>query len=77
VIITLILLGRYFEARARGRASQAIRQLMSLAPITARVVRPEGESDVPISSVRTGDTIRVRPGERVPTDGKIWRAIRA
>jgi len=71
MIIALILLGRYFEARARGRASLAIRQLMSLAPATARIVRPEGESDVPIASVKAGDTIRVRPGERIPTDGKI------
>ncbi|MFP5502286.1 MAG: copper-translocating P-type ATPase, partial [Candidatus Sericytochromatia bacterium] len=71
VIITLILLGRYFEAIAKGRASDAIRHLMALAPRTARVIRDGQEHELPIEQVRIGDTIRVRPGEKVPVDGVV------
>jgi Cu+-exporting ATPase len=71
MIITLILLGRFLERRARGRASQAIRRLAELAPRTARVVRAEGEVEVPIDRVSPGDVVRVRPGEKVPVDGRI------
>ena len=68
-IIALILLGNFFEARAKGRTSGAIRQLMGLRPDTARVRRGGKEEDVPLSSVVVGDEILVRPGERVPVDG--------
>ncbi len=71
VVITLVLLGRWLEARARGRTSDAIRRLVALAPRTARVVRGDGEIDVPVDDVRVGDLVRVRPGERVPVDGVV------
>jgi Cu+-exporting ATPase len=71
VIITLILLGRFLEARARGRASEAIRRLMALQPPTARVVREGREVEVPVAEVRVGDEIVVRPGERIPVDGVV------
>ena len=68
-IITLILLGRFLEARARAHTSDAIRGLMGLAPRTARVMRDGVELDLAIDEVIVGDVIRVRPGERVPVDG--------
>jgi Cu+-exporting ATPase len=71
VIITLILLGRFLEARARGRTSEAIKRLMGLQARTARVLRDGGEVDVPVESVRIGDLVRVRPGEKVPVDGVV------
>jgi P-type Cu+ transporter len=69
VIITLILLGRFLEARARGHTSDAIRRLVGLAPRTARVIRAAGEEDIPIEEVALGDRLHVRPGEKVPVDG--------
>jgi Cu+-exporting ATPase len=69
VVITLVVLGRWLEARARGRTSEAIRRLMSLAPRTARVVRDGLEQDVPTDEVQVGDLVRIRPGERIPVDG--------
>jgi Cu+-exporting ATPase len=71
VIITLILLGRYLEARARSHTSDAIRRLVGLAPRTARVVRGDAEVDVEIAAVRPGDVLRVRPGETVAVDGVV------
>ena len=71
VIITLILLGRFLEAAARGRTSEAIRKLMQLQPKTARVIRDGKELDVPIEDVVLGDTVVVRPGERIPVDGVV------
>ncbi len=71
VIVTLILLGRLFEARAKGRTSEAIRRLMTLQAKTARVVREGGEVEVPIAEVVVGDLVAVRPGERLPVDGEI------
>jgi Cu+-exporting ATPase len=71
MIIALILLGRLLEARAKGQTSEAIRKLMGLAPKTARVVREGQEADVPIEAVQKGDLIRVRPGEKIPVDGRI------
>ena len=70
-IITLILLGRYLEARARSHTSDAIRRLISLAPRTARVLRAGVESDVAIAEVRVGDLVRVRPGETIAVDGVV------
>lgn len=71
VIITLIVLGRYLEAKARGRTSDAIRRLAGLSPKTARVVRAGREEDVRIEDVRVGDLIIVRPGEKIPVDGVV------
>jgi P-type Cu+ transporter len=71
VIITLILLGRYLESVAKGRTGEAIRSLMALRPRTARVVRGEQEIDIDIDDVRVGDVIVVRPGERLPVDGRV------
>ncbi len=71
LIITLIRLGKMLEARARGRTSEAIKKLMGLRPKTARVVRDGQEIDLPVESVRLGDLVIVRPGERVPVDGVV------
>ena len=71
VITTLVLLGQVLELRARSRTSSAIKQLLGLAPRTARVVRNGIEVDVPISDLRVGDVCRVRPGEKVPVDGVV------
>jgi Cu+-exporting ATPase len=72
MITTLVLLGQVLELRARSRTSEAIRSLLQLAPKTARRVAPDGtEEDVPLPHVRVGDRLRVRPGERIPTDGSI------
>lgn len=71
LLLTLISLGKWLEARARGRAGAAIRALMSLAPRTARVVRGGAEVEIPADQVRVGDLLVVRPGESVPTDGVV------
>ena len=71
VIITLILAGNYMEALAKGRASDAIRSLLDLQATTARVVRDGEEVEVDVREVVPGDVIRVRPGEKVPVDGKV------
>ncbi|MGC9505153.1 heavy metal translocating P-type ATPase [Baaleninema sp.] len=71
VLITLILLGRLLENRARGKTSEAIRKLMGLQAKTARVIRDGEESDVPIEDVQVGHRILVRPGEKIPVDGEI------
>ena len=68
-IITLILLGRLLEARAKGQTGAAIKALIGLQPKTARVVRAGVESDVPVAQVLVGDLVVVRPGEKVPVDG--------
>ncbi|WP_042206911.1 heavy metal translocating P-type ATPase [Paenibacillus durus] len=69
VIITLILLGKYLEAVAKGRTSSAIRALMELEAKSARVVRGGEEQDLPIAEVQVGDVVIVRPGEKIPVDG--------
>jgi Cu+-exporting ATPase len=71
VIVTLILLGRYLEALAKGRTSEAIRRLVRLQPKTAHVVRADGEAEIPAAAVVPGDLIAVRPGERIPVDGRL------
>jgi Cu+-exporting ATPase len=71
VIVTLILLGRVLEARARGKASEAIRHLRELQPKTARVLRDGAERDIPIEQVLVGDLVVVRPGEKIPVDGAV------
>lgn len=69
IIITLIKLGKYLEARAKGKTSDAIKKLMGLQPKTARVIRDGGELDIPIEDVKIGDLVHVRPGEKIPVDG--------
>jgi P-type Cu+ transporter len=70
-IIALILLGRFLEARAKGRTSEAIRHLMDLQARTARVLRNGEELDIDIEEVRVGDIVVVRPGEKIPVDGVV------
>ena len=77
IIIALILLGRFLEARAKGRTSEAIRKLMGLQPKTARLVRDDQEVDVPIEDVVPGDVIVVRPGESIPVDGIVTEGTSA
>src|SRR6267143_3053391 len=71
VIIGLILLGKYFEELARGRAGDAIRKLMDLSPRTARILRDGREEEIPVEQVQVDDLVVVRPGERIPVDGTI------
>jgi Cu+-exporting ATPase len=71
IIIALILMGRWLEARAKQQTGAAIKALMGLQARTARVIRDGAEQDIPIETVRVGDLIRVRPGEKVPVDGTV------
>jgi Cu+-exporting ATPase len=71
VIITLILLGKVLESRAKGRTSEAIKKLIGLQPKTARIYREGKEVDIPVDEVLVGDLIIVRPGEKIPVDGVI------
>ena len=77
VIITLILLGRMLESKARGRTSEAVRRLAGLKPKTARVIRSKDEIEVPIEQVVVGDILLVKPGERIPVDGVIVEGFSA
>ncbi|TES53198.1 copper-translocating P-type ATPase [Halalkalibacterium halodurans] len=71
IIITLIVLGKYFEARAKGRTSEAIRKLLGLQAKTARVIREGKEEQIPLEEVKTGDLLLVKPGEKIPVDGEV------
>lgn len=71
VIITLIKLGKFLEARAKGRTSEAIKKLMGLRPKTAHIIRDNREMDVEIDEVRIGDLVLVKPGEKIPVDGVV------
>lgn len=71
VIITLILLGKYLEAVAKGKTSEAIKKLMGLQAKTARIIRNGVEEDIPVEEVEVGNIVVVRPGEKIPVDGKI------
>ena len=71
VITTLVLLGQVLELRARSQTSSALRSLLGLAPKTARLVQASGEEEIAIDRVQPGNTLRVRPGEKVPVDGKV------
>lgn len=75
IIITLILLGRYLEAKAKAHTSDAIKKLLHLQAKTARVLRNGKEIDLPIDQVKKGDVIRVRPGEKIPVDGTITEGM--
>jgi Cu+-exporting ATPase len=77
MIIALILLGRFLEARARGQTSAAIKKLVGMQPRTALVVRGGKETEIPVDDVQVGDLILVRPGERVPVDGIIRKGYSA
>ncbi|MBW3671416.1 MAG: copper-translocating P-type ATPase, partial [Acidobacteria bacterium] len=72
VIVTLVLLGQVLELRARSRTGAAIRALLGLTPDTARRIEPSGEeADVPLELVQIGDRLRIRPGEKIPVDGRV------
>ncbi|OIK13367.1 heavy metal translocating P-type ATPase [Bacillus sp. MUM 13] len=71
ILITLILLGKLFEARAKGRSSEAIKKLMGLQAKTAIVIRNGMENEIPLEEVQTGDVVLIKPGEKVPVDGMI------
>lgn len=71
MIITLIRIGKFLEARAKGRTSEAIKKLMGLRARTARIVRAGQETEVPVDEVRAGDVVIVRPGEKIPVDGMV------
>ena len=71
VLIAFVLLGKWLEARAKGQTAAAIRALMDLRPDTARVRRDGAESEIPVERVRVGDIVVVRPGERIPVDGRV------
>jgi Cu+-exporting ATPase len=71
IIIALVLIGNMLEARAKRQTSTALRALINLQPNTARVLRGDGEADIPVEQVHTGDVVIVRPGERVPVDGRV------
>lgn len=71
VLITLIILGKLFEAKAKGRSSEAIKKLMNLQAKTARVIRNGEETEIPLESVMPGDILAVKPGEKIPADGMI------
>jgi len=71
ILITLVMVGKYLEARARGKTSDAIKKLMELAPATARVNRKGKELEIPVDEVQEHDIVLVRPGERIPVDGEI------
>jgi cation-transporting ATPase V/Cu+-exporting ATPase len=77
VIIAFLVLGRYFEARARGRAGRAIQALLELGAKRARVLRDGGEVMLPVELVAVGDLLRVLPGERIPTDGEVTEGASA
>ncbi len=77
VILTLITLGKYFEAVSKGKTSEAIKKLMDLAPKKARVIRENKEVEVSIDAVQSGDILVVRPGEKIPVDGVITEGTSA
>jgi P-type Cu+ transporter len=71
VIVTLVLVGQVLELRARSQTGTALRSLLALTPKSARLLTPSGEKDTPIDLIQVGDRVRVRPGEKIPIDGKI------
>ena len=77
MILTLITVGKYMETRSKGKTSEAISKLIDLAPKTATVLRNGVEQEIPVEEVVTGDTIIVKPGQRIPVDGKIMEGFSA
>jgi P-type Cu+ transporter len=77
ILITLIILGKLFEAKAKGRSSEAIKKLMGLQAKTATVERAGGEQEIPIEEVVVGDILSIKPGEKIPVDGKIIEGFSA
>ncbi|WP_432929366.1 heavy metal translocating P-type ATPase [Microbispora sp. CA-135349] len=75
VVIALVLMGRWMEARAKKRTTSAIRELLGLRPKTARVLRGDTEVEVPVEDVAVGDLVRVRPGEKIPVDGVVTAGV--
>jgi Cu+-exporting ATPase len=75
IIVTLVLLGQMLELNARSKTGAAIKALLGLTPKTARLIKGDKEEDIPLSDVRPGDLLRVRPGEKVPVDGVITEGI--
>ncbi|GGO29944.1 hypothetical protein GCM10010116_60000 [Microbispora rosea subsp. aerata] len=75
VVIALVLMGRWMEARARKRTTSAIGKLLGLRPKTARVLRGDSEVEVPVEDVAVGDLVRVRPGEKIPVDGVVTAGV--
>jgi len=71
MLASFLMLGRYLEARAKGRTTDAIKALIRLVPRTALLVTGEGEREVPIEEVRVGDILRVTPGDSIPVDGVV------
>ena len=71
VIITLVLLGKYFESRAKGKTGEAIKKLMGLSPKTAIIIKNDKEIEIPIEEVEVGDIIVVKPGSKIPVDGTV------
>lgn len=71
IVVTLVMVGKYMEGRSKGKTSEAIRKLMELAPDTAVVLRGGEQTEVPVEQVRTGETILVKPGSRIPLDGEV------
>ena len=74
-ILTLVLLGKTLEERAKGRSSEAVRRLIALRPKRARLVREDGTVEIPIEAVAVGDLLQVLPGERIPTDGVVEEGV--
>lgn len=77
MIITLVLLGRLLEARAKGKTSTAIRKLLDLRPKTALVIRDDEDVEIPVEQIQVGDHVRVRPGEHIPVDGTLHEGYSA
>ncbi|WP_182909966.1 cation-translocating P-type ATPase [Microbispora sp. H13382] len=75
VVIALVLMGRWMEARAKKRTTSAIRELLGLRPKTARVLRGDAEIEVPVEDVAVGDLVRIRPGEKIPVDGVVTAGV--
>ncbi len=73
VIVSLVLLGQVLELRARSHTNSALRSLLDLTPKTARLIASDSERDIPLSEVKVGDQLRVRPGEKVPVDGVVFK----
>lgn len=75
VVVTLVMLGKYFESKSKGKTSEAIRKLMELAPDTAVRLREGKEEEIPVEQVRKGDVLFIRPGSKIPLDGIVVKGV--